>query len=285
MLFAAAACGAVLLGGSGAPVAERDVTITTPSGRLHVSDGGVAGPTPVVLVHSLAGSVRQWRAQLDAIRPVRRAIAIELRGHGRSSAPADGDYSLGAMARDLDAAVTKLRLRRFVLAGHSLGGGVALAYAAAHPDRVAGLLLVDPIDDPSRRAGGEASALLDRLRSPQYAAEIERYWRLILDGATEASRRAVLDDLRNTPKETVLGAMSAMAAFDAGAAIDRYPGPIRSVVTRFNDVPTGLHRISSRVVAIPIDGTSHWIQMDKPEAFNQVLIQFVAECDARPHHD
>ena len=120
--------------------------VTGPAGALEVDDGGRGG-LPVVLVHSLAGNSTHWTAQLEHLRRDRRAVALDLRGHGRSEPPKDGDYTIAAMAGDIAAVVDTLGLDRFVLVGHSMGGGVALAYAGAHPDRVAGLVLVDPIGD------------------------------------------------------------------------------------------------------------------------------------------
>ena len=114
--------------------------IAGPAGSLHVDDGGWGG-VPVVLLHSFAGSTRHWASQLDHLRDDRRAIAFDLRGHGESDAPSDGDYTAEALALDVAAVVDTLKLKRFVLVGHSMGGSAAIAYANAHPDRVAGLVL------------------------------------------------------------------------------------------------------------------------------------------------
>ena len=111
--------------------------IAGPAGSLHVDDGGWGG-VPVALLHSFAGSTRHWASQLDHLRDDRRAIAFDLRGHGESDAPSDGDYTAEALARDVAAVVDTLKLKRVVLVGHSMGGSAAIAYANAHPDRVAG---------------------------------------------------------------------------------------------------------------------------------------------------
>jgi len=90
-------------------------TDMTPGG-LFIDDRGDGG-TPVLFVHSAAGSTELWAAQLDHLRASgRRAIAIDLRGHGRSRPPADGDYSIEGMAGDIEAAADHLGLTRFVLA-------------------------------------------------------------------------------------------------------------------------------------------------------------------------
>src|SRR5262249_12118544 len=236
--------------------------IDGPAGALHVSDGGSGQRLPVLFIPSLGGTIAQWAAQLDHLRPTRRALVIEVRGHGRSAAPADSDYSLDAMAPDVDAIVQHLGVERSLVVGHSMGGGIALAYAAAHPQQVVGLFLVDPIDDPARRPAGVAASFLRQLESGEYAREIEGYWTQILAGASADVRTGVLEDLRRTPRETIVGAMKAMERFDASCAIDRYSGPIVSLITRFNTSPSSLQNVApSRVRAITIDGTSHWIQM------------------------
>lgn len=255
---------------------RADLTIDGPAGVLHATDGGSAQRLPVVFIPSLAGTIRQWSAQLDHARRTRRAIAIEVRGHGESAAPKDADYSLDAMASDVDAVLRHLGITRAIVVGHSMGAGVALAYAGGHPEQVAGLFLVDPIDDPARRPASAGAEFLRQLDSGDYRREIEAYWTKILAGAAPGVTTAVMEDLQRTRRDTVVGALKAMARFDATAAIDRYRGPIVSVITRFNNLPSSLHRVApSRVRATTIEGTSHWVQMDKPDELNRLLDEFV----------
>jgi pimeloyl-ACP methyl ester carboxylesterase len=115
-------------------------------GALSTDDGGVGG-LPVVFVHSLAGNTSQWSAQLEHLRASRRAIAIDLRGHGLSQPPDDGDYTIDSLAADIDTIARRFDIPEFVLVGHSMGGIVSLAYANSHPGRAVGILLVDPAGD------------------------------------------------------------------------------------------------------------------------------------------
>jgi pimeloyl-ACP methyl ester carboxylesterase len=92
--------------------------ITGPAGLLHVDDGGAAG-VAVVFVHSFAGNGAHWSAQLAHLRPKRRAVAFDLRGHGQSQSPAH-DYAVESLAGDIAAVVDGLGIKRFVLVGLGL---------------------------------------------------------------------------------------------------------------------------------------------------------------------
>ena len=81
--------------------------------------------------------VADWSALLEHLRPFRRAVALDWRGHGRSGLPAEEDFSLPTLAAEVAAAIDRLGLDRFALVGHSAGGVIALAYASRYPDRVA----------------------------------------------------------------------------------------------------------------------------------------------------
>ena len=244
--------------------------------ELYADDGGAGDPLPVVFLHSLAGNASQWSAQLEHLRPKRRAVALDWRGHGRSGAPSDGDYAVPAAAADVREAAERLGLGRFVLVGHSGGGLVALQHAADHPERVAGLLLVDPSGDFRKVPAEQMDSLLAALGSEAYAATVEQYWQFILTGADPAARERVMADLRATPKETVVGFFEAARGYDPLPALRSYKGPMLSVVTPINDEPFSLHNLGIGLPHATFAGTGHWLHMDKPEEFNRTLDGFLA---------
>ena len=247
--------------------------------ELYADDGGTGDSLPVVFLHSLAGNASQWSAQLEHMRPHRRAVALEWRGHGRSGMPDDEDYSFPAMAADVAEAVERLRLGRFVLIGHSGGGLVALQYAAEHPERVTGLLLVDPAGDARQVPPEQMESLMAGLDSDAYAETIEGYWRLLLSGSVPEVQERVLADLEATPKETVVGFFRAQMEYDPLPALRRYRGPKLSVITPVNDAPFGLHNLGANLPHTTFTGTGHWLQMDKPDEFNRLLDDFVARVE------
>ena len=85
----------------------------------------IAGDGPaLLLIHGLGGTRKAWRYLIHDLARTHTVIAPDLPGHGESDPPA-GDYSLGAHACALRDLILSLGYRRFSLAGHSLGGGVA----------------------------------------------------------------------------------------------------------------------------------------------------------------
>jgi pimeloyl-ACP methyl ester carboxylesterase len=248
--------------------------ITGPAGKLAVDDGGSGDP--VVLVHSLAGNIKHWSAQLEHLRKTRRAVALDLRGHGNSEAPRNGEYSMESQAEDVGAVADALGLERFALVGHSMGGGVALAYAGAHPERGTHLLVADPIGDGTQTPDAEVRPFLEALDSPAYGETIERYWSSIA-GSDGAVLERLLRDLRETPRETVVRGLHAVMAFDPKPALARFRGPALAVVTPANDFPYSMHRVGAGLPHRVIAGTGHWLQIERPAEFNRILDRFLEE--------
>jgi pimeloyl-ACP methyl ester carboxylesterase len=249
-------------------------TVPGPAGSLQVDDGGRGAPA-VLFVHSLAGNIGQWVEALERTRAARRAVALDLRGHGGSARlSAGGVLSIEDLAGDVAAVADACGLERFALVGHSLGGGVALAYAGAHPERVERLLLLDPIGDGTRLPAEEVRTFLDRLDSDAYRLTIEPYWETIA-GPDPAVRERLLRDLRDTPRATVVAGLRAVMRFDPATALSRYRGPTLAVVTPPNDAPFSLHQVG-RLPHRVVEGTGHWIQLDRPAEFGKILDGFLA---------
>lgn len=111
--------------------------------KLHYQDYGTAGKTPMLCVHGGAASGHWFDFVAPDFNADHHVLSIDQRGHGDSAWAPTPDYTYERYAADLDEFAAKLDLRDFVLIGHSMGGAVALTYAALHPGRVARLVIVD----------------------------------------------------------------------------------------------------------------------------------------------
>jgi len=251
--------------------------VAGPSGSLHADDGG-SGDSPVVFVHAFSGNTTHWSLQLEHLRKRRRAVALDLRGHGFSQPPPDGDYRMDSMAGDIDAIVNKIGLPKFILAGHSMGGSVAIAYAGLHPERIAGLLLVDT-GDARQIPESQKQQYIMALESDAYADVMEGYFNQILTGSVPGVRAKVIQEIRIMPKEMALSLIKEQFRYDPLPALTRYHGPRLAVVTPANDMPYSLHNLVPDLPHVVVTGTGHWIQLDKPEEFNRILDEFLYRVD------
>lgn len=112
--------------------------------RVHLRDEGPrADPLPIVLLHGTSASLHTWEGWARALRGERRVIRVDLPGFALTGPQPAGDYSMQAYAAFVRALVDHLGVQRFVLGGNSLGGQIAWSTAAAMPERVAQLVLVD----------------------------------------------------------------------------------------------------------------------------------------------
>lgn len=96
---------------------------------------------PIICLHGYPLDYSIWLPLVEGLQSRARLILPDLRGHGRSPAPA-GVYTMEALAGDVLGLMDDLKIEKVVLAGHSMGGYVALAFAREHAERLAGLALV-----------------------------------------------------------------------------------------------------------------------------------------------
>ncbi len=117
--------------------------------KFHYTDWGGDGP-PLVMLHGLTGHARTWDHTAAALSERYRVLALDQRGHGDSDwAP---QYGLAPMAQDVLGFLDALELAEVTLIGLSMGGLVSFVFAAAHPDRVTRMVIMD-IGPEIARAG------------------------------------------------------------------------------------------------------------------------------------
>jgi pimeloyl-ACP methyl ester carboxylesterase len=132
---------------------------------------GKPGRTPALIVHGLSYFSYDWIGPATALASDREIVAIDMRGFGQSGWSAARNYKLETLVSDVTNVLDALGWRQAVLIGHSFGGRVALATAGWHPQRAAGVVLVDFAPDIAA-AGRRATA--ERIgRQPDVFASVE----------------------------------------------------------------------------------------------------------------
>ena len=279
--------------------------------KLHAlewSDEGV----PLVFVHGFGNDAHVWDEVAPTVAPYYRTIAITLRGHGDSGRGETADRGSGVLVRDLEAAITSLDIERLVIVAHSLGGRVCTRYAALHPERMAGFVIVDSAPEMDRRGTtkirqeteSQMRAVDPTFASPsdyqrvlerQYpAAKSETLARLATHWTRrrEDGRYELKLDLRPPSRASASGASASAvdpeklraAAHDERSGLwddlRRIPCPTLVVRGAASDVLSA--EVADRMVdeALPngklvvIPAAGHSVMLDNPEAFNRALADF-----------
>ena len=237
----------------------------------------------MVLIHGMVGHAQFWNASLEAGINQARTLAVDLRGHGDSTAPADADYTPAACASDIFALLNTLELDRVVLVGHSFGTLVALATAAEQPERVANLILVDPPRDFSRLPTDvydqEIVPFLAALQTPEWRTGVVQAFETALVGSTPETHATILSRLASTPQDRMLGMSKGMFAFHTVDALDRYLSApstrAAAILAPANAFPFSLHVLRPELPTIVLPNVGHWLMLDAPVQFAAALNNFL----------
>jgi pimeloyl-ACP methyl ester carboxylesterase len=244
------------------------------SGRpLHYVETGGGTPT-VIFVHGAGGGWGTWTRQLEGLADAGRMIALDLPGHGAS--PGDGCQTVPDYAAVVQGFIRALGAGPVVLAGHSMGGGIAQTIALTAPDLLRGIMLVG--------TGARLRVfpkLFDLLASGYPAAVdfVTSYaWSPTSAAALkDGGRRAMLE----TRPDSTLGDFRACDGFDV---MDRLPEIRRPslVIVGEDDALTPVKysehlagQISgATLVRIPRAG--HFVMLEQPDEVNLAIRQFLS---------
>jgi pimeloyl-ACP methyl ester carboxylesterase len=177
------------------------------------------GGDPIVFAHGYTGDTTDWTAQADAFAPTHRVLVMDHRGHGKSQLPAErAQFTIEAMADDVEALAEHAGFDRYHLVGHSMGGAIAQEIALRRPERLLSLTLEDTgylfgatKDDPLRgvMAGLYAVAESQGMGAiAAMAAKMERPPHMPPDRAERDRER-----ITRLPVDTFVGAGRAMEAW------------------------------------------------------------------------
>ncbi len=197
------------------------------NGTTLVYDERGDGDPPVLLVHGMACDRHTMVGQLDHFARTRRTVAYDHRGHGASDKPLDADYGPAALADDAAALVEALGLDRPVVVGHSLGGTIALALAARHPDRVGALVMLDSTFGFDQAGREGLAAFYDALDESSFEATLRAFAadRLFDPGDDPAAAARVTDVMASCPVPVFTAMGRSLLDFDVPAAVAAVRAP------------------------------------------------------------
>ena len=246
--------------------------------RVGYDDRG-SGP-PLVLLHPFPLTRGTWAPLADALVARRRVITVDAPGFGESPLP--GHWSIADLADAIAELLTARGVPRATLLGLSMGGYAALAFAARHRDRLAGLVLADTrasADSREVRTGREAAiSLLPREGSEAYLAT--SLPRLLAPGAAAPVLAAVRAQAETRPFALVLALEALRGRPDRTAELGAIDVPTLVVCGELDQVTPGAE-MRQMAAAIPgarfeaIAGAGHLSHVEAPAAFSHLVGAFL----------
>jgi len=252
------------------PMLDRDGV------KIHYEVTG-EGPA-LLLTHGYSATGEMWQGQLATLSPHFKVITWDMRGHGASDYPQDqAAYSEEATVADMAALLDAVGAEQAIIGGLSLGGYMSLAFHRAHPKRTRALLIIDT--GPGYKN--------DQARDGWNANAIRRAERLEADGLGDLSKAsAEVRQARHRDATGLARAARGMLTQRDARVIESLPGVgVPSVViVGAQDTPflAASDYMAAKIPGakkIVIEGAGHSVNIDKPEAFNAALMNFLREAE------
>ena len=240
-----------------------------------------AGDPPMLFLHGMACVKEHMDALVDAFAPNHRCVAFDLRGHGSSSVP-EGAYATTDFMADIAAFIDDLGLDRPVLVGHSFGGSVSLAFAAAHPDRVRALVMLDSGLRSNATVNADLNPFYDALR----AADAEQYRKIVeefclsrlfdLSVDDHSIARDISAQMATVPAHVFLSMATTVTGFDSATSARSctVPSLIIQSCQPFVD-PAALASLGDNWYDSKVVGSGHFIQVLVPDQVIPMMRRFL----------
>jgi pimeloyl-ACP methyl ester carboxylesterase len=255
--------------------------------RVHYESYG-AGGAALVFIHGWACDLTFWRGQ-EALydHPGRRALLIDLPGHGSSDKPHRA-YPIEFFARAVEAVIRDAQIERAVLIGHSLGGPIAYAFLREFPEEASALVLVDAfvsrhMAGPADRAA-TAAHFAKVARSLQGAAGERNFAERVESCFTPQTPAALRAEIRAkmaaTPKHVRIAALSSISSLRPPPDDETFDLPAIAIQAAEPGTQARFELMRSifpRMLLNSWERAGHFLMLEDPQRFNGEVEQFLAE--------
>lgn len=240
--------------------------------------------TPILLIHGLGSSARDWELQIPAFAQHYQVVTYDVRGHGRSDKPR-GPYSIPLFADDAAALIEALGIAPTHVVGISMGGMIALQLGASAPHLVRSLVVVNTgpeLVPGTRKERWEVfqRLLLVRLMGMRKMGQVlsqrllpkpehEELRRVFVERWAENDKRAYLDAMRGLVGWSVVDDLGNIHAPTLLVAADQDYTPLSAKMACVAKMP------NARLAVIA--DSRHATPVEHPEEFNETVLKFLAQ--------
>jgi pimeloyl-ACP methyl ester carboxylesterase len=252
-------------------------TLSRNGAGLHYEETG-AGDPALVFVQGLG--VPRFAGQVEHLAPRHRVIVPHLPGMAGSSAPAN-DCTIATYADDVAWLCTELGVDRAVIAGHSMGGAIALEIAARRPELARGVVLLDPLPIAATELYRERmTGFVQALRGPGYEPALRGFASALMFRPTDDpdAMATIVDEIAAVPQPVAASTMASALAWDGEACASQVKAPVLLILAG-DGIPTDLDRVRAVVPDLEIGrtvGVGHFAHVLAADQVNGMIDRFLA---------
>ncbi|HJZ93452.1 MAG TPA: alpha/beta hydrolase [Gemmataceae bacterium] len=261
-------------------------TIRADDGLNIVCEVRGQGDTALVFLHGWCGDREYWKNQAEAFAADYRVVALDQAGHGESGKDRK-EWSVSALAGDVEAVVKGLGLKRVILVGHSMGGPVALAAAKRMPGTVVAVVGVDTLQNAEFKPPEEVT----KKYMEAFEKDFKGTMQMGLNGMVHAKTDAELKKWLVTRAEAqdqkmAMGLMRELIGLDQKMLLKEAKVPVRCINSAggyqlFTPTAVDINKKYADYNAVTIDEVGHYPMLEKPAEFNQKLRDVLKEFAAK----
>jgi pimeloyl-ACP methyl ester carboxylesterase len=249
--------------------------------KLYYEDYGPRDKDSLILLHGIMGNSKCWKPQAEHFKETRRVILFDLRGHGQSDKPR-GKYSIRQFSEDLFAFMRSLEIERAIVAGHSMGGMVALRFTIDHQEMVDKLILLDTSAKPSFSFGRRLLLWVSIIAiSISYETFVKLFiTRSLSKSYSESFLKEALKTVLKTPKHVAKSCFSVIKDFDVTSELTDIQVPTL-IIHGSEDTQQPLSQAKylkeniSTAELVVIEGAGHETVIEAPEKISEAIEEII----------
>ena len=238
-----------------------------------------SGKPALVFVHGWCCNSTFWEYQVPFFEKYYTVVTLDLAGHGESGKKRDG-WTMNAFGRDVVAVVEELDLIDVILIGHSMGGRVVLEAAAMLSERVIGVVGVDcfqRIDEP-KPPQEVIEQNLASLRTALRSRIMEFSWAVATEKSSPEQVEHIIEILSSADPEMAAESTRGLINHDSIGAFGKLTIPVRCISAQYGPEDfEATERATFDFKADYMPGYSHFVMMEDPDTFNDILDGYVRE--------
>ena len=238
------------------------------------------GETALVFIHGWSCDSRYWYRQIPYFSKKYRVVTIDLAGHGNSGADRK-EYTMEKFAQDVSVVLDDADIKKAVLVGHSMGGGVIMQTAVMEPERVIGLIGVDTLEDIARPW---EKTDIDQVFTPikeDFKNNSKAFVRsMFVEGADSELVETIVNDISSADPEIAINVMEHYLNSREYELIKKVKVPLKSVNADL--WPTnvdGNKKAAPEYELFLMKGVGHFLMLESPDEFNVNLEKAVEEIE------